>query len=194
VACACLRLGSLSITLSADCAVAPSSSDVTLAGRQLGVLHFVDRNYGWIASGVGPDARVLRTADGGATWSSGAPLPISYARDLRFADHCSGWLLGVTDGGVRVVLYGTADGGRSWQEQVARANAEQSTGVTSGVGLVEVPDAAHAFVTADVPGCVAPCLSELLGTTDRGAHWQSLHAFGARVSGIRFADGLNGWE
>lgn len=167
---------------------------MTLAGRQLGVLHFVDKNYGWIVSGVGPDVRVLRTADGGATWSISAPIPMSYAIDLRFADHCSGWVLGVTDGGgARVVLYGTADSGRSWQEQVARPNEGRSSGATSGVGLVEVPDAAHAFVTADLPGCTAPCPSELLGTSDGGALWQSLHAFGARVSGIRFADGLNGW-
>jgi len=166
---------------------------VPLAGRQLGVLNFVDKNYGWIASGVGPDMRVLRTADGGATWSSSAPLPISYPVDLRFADHCSGWVLGVTDGAARLVLYGTADGGRTWQEQLARPNQGRLTGATSGVGVVEVPDAAHAFVAVDLSGCTAPCLSELLGTSDRGAHWQSLHAFSARVSAIRFADGLNGW-
>ena len=57
------------------CVTASASSDVPVAGRQLGVLHFVDKNYGWIASGVGPDLRVVRTVDGGATWSSGARSP-----------------------------------------------------------------------------------------------------------------------
>lgn len=157
------------------------------------MLHFVDKNYGWIASGGGPDLRVVRTVDGGATWSSGAPLAMSYAIDLRFADRCSGWLLGVADGGARVVLYGTADGGVTWQEQVTRTNQGRLTGARSGVGRLEVPDAAHAFVAADLPRCTAPCLSELLGTSDRGVTWQSLHAFGARVHAMRFADGLNGW-
>jgi photosystem II stability/assembly factor-like uncharacterized protein len=178
---------------SAGCAPATVPSDVPLAGRQLGVLHFTDKNYGWIVSGVGPDVRVLRTIDGGTSWSSSAPLTISYAIDLHFADRCSGWLLGVTDGGARVVLYGTTDGGMAWQEQVARPNQGRLTGATSGVGAVEVPDVAHAFVAADLAGCTAPCPSELVGTSDVGAHWQSLHAFSARVYAIRFANALNGW-
>ena len=180
-------------TAPAACTPASSASVVPLTDKQLGTLHFVDRRYGWIVSGVGPDVRVLRTNDGGTTWSSSAPLTFSYAIDLHFADRCSGWVRGVTDGGARVVLYGTVDGGTTWQEHVARPNQGRLTGATSGVGAVEAPDAAHAFVAADLPGCAAPCRSELLGTSDRGAHWQSLHSFAARVYAIRFADAFNGW-
>ncbi len=160
---------------------------------QLGPLHFVDPRHGWIASGALGGFRALRTSDGGTNWSSVPVTGIGYAIALRFANECVGWLLTVADGASRVALYGTSDGGGSWHEQITRTNQGRLTGAASGISEVEVPDASHAFVAADVADCVAPCTSELLGSSDGGAQWERLHAFGGRVQTLRFSDAIHGW-
>src|SRR5689334_15632766 len=79
-------------------------------------LSVVDSNTAW-ASGAG--GTVLRTVDGGNTWT---PLPVTGAESLDFrgikafdADHALIMSSGLADQG-KARIYSTADAGKSWQQ------------------------------------------------------------------------------
>lgn len=96
-------------------------------------LSFVDQQHGWLmhveSAGVGSPGNVgklLRTTDGGASWSPMRDLPATPASHLggvlpemtlaRFVSVSTGWYVG-TNGGGEESLYRTADGGQTWTEQ-----------------------------------------------------------------------------
>lgn len=81
--------------------------------------NFIDAQHGWLLAAThAPDGSqtedLLRTADGGATWSSlGSPvLPNDVAYHVVFADPDRGWLYSRSAG---VYAYRTVDGGVSWR-------------------------------------------------------------------------------
>jgi photosystem II stability/assembly factor-like uncharacterized protein len=74
---------------------------------------FVDNSYGWIAA----VSAVLRTSDGGLTWSRQATLRSVFA--IAFADEAHGWSVGD-------VILRTRDGGSSWQDVTPRRYVNDS--------------------------------------------------------------------
>jgi photosystem II stability/assembly factor-like uncharacterized protein len=66
---------------------------------------FADSSHGWV---VGANGAVVRTADGGASWSKQNPTA-AQLNSVSFSDTTNGWAVG--EGGV---IVGTHDGGRSW--------------------------------------------------------------------------------
>jgi photosystem II stability/assembly factor-like uncharacterized protein len=103
-------------------AVTPSAAAHHSAGSRVW-LHFFDRRLGWTVTyaAAAPGGGILRTTDGGQTWSEWTELP--EPGPVRFTTPTHGWLAGysvyVNTGG----LYETFDGGDSWhQRNVAPAD------------------------------------------------------------------------
>lgn len=77
-------------------------------------LHMFDRQRGWLA---GRNATLMRTADGGDTWTIvDTPLPPTEARpdfwDIHFVDNRAGWVVGQEG-----TILATTDAGRTWTLQ-----------------------------------------------------------------------------
>jgi len=78
------------------------------------LIYFQKAKVGWILPATLSDRRLLKTIDGGRSWTLAATLPETGAGviDIRFADEDNGWIVG--DHGL--VLH-TSDGGATWQRQ-----------------------------------------------------------------------------
>ena len=76
---------------------------------------FADTQRGWLLlADAGGAARLLRTSDGGRSWTAPQPMPGGRLVDLAFGDALHGWAVG--DGGA---IWATRDGGLSWQAQAS---------------------------------------------------------------------------
>ncbi len=128
-----------------------TAQTTTLLEREQGIADvcFVDANTGWLASGD----TLLRTTDGGATWTalSSRPLPAADLLAIDFVDASHGCATG--SGGAYAT---TTDGGLTWRPgpQVSPFEA-----------VVDVD-----FVTADVGVAVGSDFS-VYRTTDGGGSW-----------------------
>lgn len=70
-------------------------------------IQFVDENVGYASCYGG--GKVLKSVDGGLTWSSIAPEPLVFIRDLHFSDAMTGVAVGHAGHVIR-----TTDGGATW--------------------------------------------------------------------------------
>jgi photosystem II stability/assembly factor-like uncharacterized protein len=98
---------------------------------------------------------VLRTEDGGATWTPCAAAPGVTLRALRFADAAHGWIVGADADG-RGLILATTDGGTTWNSQTNPALAELSA--------VHFADAARGWAAGS---------GGLVRTTDGGITWSA---------------------
>jgi photosystem II stability/assembly factor-like uncharacterized protein len=157
---------------------AASGTNVALAGR----------THIWLATGAAPRARVVRSTDGGATWSvSDTPLPggpSSGIYSIAFRDRLNGIVVGgdyskESEAIDNIAI--TRDGGASWT-------------------LVKRPDGTSALsgfrsVVAYVPGtksimAIGPSGSDI--STDDGATWTAIEGPGFHT--FSFAKGKPiGW-
>ena len=137
------------------------------AGTRALAVHAASANVVWIA---GEDGVLLRSTDGGATWSLRDSGSTRHLRAVARAAN-TGWAVG--DGGT---VLRSSDGGQSW--------TAQNTGSVQQLRGVAVLDAQHAWAVGD-GGLV-------LVTSDSGASW-SQHAAGVeRLHAVAFADVLRG--
>ncbi|HEY5985841.1 MAG TPA: sialidase family protein, partial [Streptosporangiaceae bacterium] len=97
------------------------------------------QRHAWIGTGAADTARVLRTADGGRTWSASAvPVPGGGTKGLAavaFRDTLHGTVLGgdVADPNSRMDNVAiTEDGGRTWQ----RATSQTFSGAVYGAVVI----------------------------------------------------------
>jgi len=127
----------------------------------------LDGRYAWIGTGAADSARVLRTADGGRTWSiSLTPIPggtTSGLAALAFRDTLHGVALGgnVADPNARAANVAvTLDGGRTWRL------AASPTFAGAVYGAAVVPGRAGWLVAVGPRG--------LDYSTDDGGSWISL--------------------
>ncbi len=100
---------------------------VSSTDRRLIDVHFVDKNYGWIAGAAGV---ILHTKDGGGSWEvqeSGTDYELE---GIFFTDQRTGWAVGGNirpprkenfidrDVGAMGIILHTKDGGRTWLPQL----------------------------------------------------------------------------
>jgi photosystem II stability/assembly factor-like uncharacterized protein len=150
-------------------------------GNNLRGVDFVDEKTGWA---VGWFGEVIKTTDGGATWSfqrlgtsvGGQQEPTFYALD--FIDKETGWIVGGSQGAGDVILK-TLDGGKTW--------SSQRTGPAS--------IAAVKFVDSNIGWAVdyGHGNSTILKTIDGGAHWATQFGAGRSLNSIYFIDEKTGW-
>ena len=124
---------------------------------------------------------VLRTTDGGASWSAldFADAAITALSGVSFVSPSAGWVVG-TNGRI----YATTDAGLTW--------TAQASGTGRRLSKVHFLDAARGWVTG---GWQDGASYLVLRTTNGGASWQNM-SFGTTAyscEDIFFADPLNGW-
>lgn len=142
---------------------------------------FVTEHLGWGVNGAG---QIVKTTDGGASWTVQKSLPGAYLRCVAFANERLGWV-GTTAGSHR--LYQTVDGGDTWTEVVTLpVNApskicglwvvDENTLFACGSNLPEEP-------------------TVVIKTTDGGRTWSAkeMKAQATSLIDIYFRDAANGW-
>lgn len=94
---------------------APAAVNFGGAGGTVQRITFADAQRGWLLlADAGGAARLLRSSDGGRSWTAPQTLPGGRLADLAFGDAYAGWAVG--DGGQ---VWATRDGGLSWQAQAS---------------------------------------------------------------------------
>lgn len=136
-------------------------------------VQFSNKEVGWA---VGELGLVLRTTNGGKTWTRmdvGTGLNLN---DLYFVSESEGWIVG-RDG---LLLY-TDNKGESWQHL--------SAGTTDTLYRVHFADAQRGWVTTSNGSA-----GQVLETSDGGRTWQA-QAFAPPYGfqSLYFIDSLNGW-
>ncbi len=143
--------------------------------------------HGWIATGAAATSRVLRTSDGGESWSpAGTPIvqgsPTSGSATIAFRDSLHGILGGGDIGAPKAFTDNVAvsrDGGRSWR----LAGRTPFPGAVYGLGYV--PGGSGRTVVATGPGGAA-------WSADEGGRWHLLE--GVRdYWAVGFAQTGAGW-
>ncbi len=144
------------------------------------ITFFLDANRAWVTfayQALLATPTVWRTQDGGQTWQASQPVDITglgefYSpSDVQFSDEQNGWMLiqlGVIISPDFVALFGTRDGGQTWQRIVdpARRNLQQ----TCGASGVTFRDPLTGWVAGDCLG-LGPGVS-FQRTRDGGQTWE----------------------
>ncbi|HEV3468230.1 MAG TPA: YCF48-related protein [Pyrinomonadaceae bacterium] len=178
-------------------------------------IFFVDGRHGWVVcerdvyrlkSEAQPPTYLMRTTDGGRTWSRVEPDAFGAETRLvgvRFAGRERGWVFGELG-----ALYATADGGRTWVRQVvptrrlllgaAFLDAQHGWVVGAGATLLRTTDGGRTWHEGRVAGQLAQYArrsrANRLGRGDGTARRPAAAAGQApRVNAVAFADGLRGW-
>ena len=178
-------------------------------GQTFQQVEFVDARHGWLR---GAGGRLLRSSDGGRTWS---PLPVPCPAGqspgpLAFASPSSGLLVcqapadGLT---VAKTLFSSSDGGSAWTPVPAALPPSGSAAslalTTSGLGwLCTLPVGGPLWVTRDGGRSwrqAAPSLqgADLLGVAVPSGRTGALYALlglGPRAAVLRSADGGAHWS
>ena len=123
----------------------------------------------WVA---GEDGVVLRTLDGGLTWTALDADTTAHLRGIHFSTANVGWVVG--DGGV---VRRTANGGTTW--------AQRDAGVNIALLAVAGSGTATAWAVGE-QGIV-------VRTADSGLNWSTATVGGGRLYAVRFISATAGW-
>lgn len=148
----------------------PVADPVPRGVPDLNAIFFLpDALTGWVAGG---DGTILRTEDGGATWTpqnSGTSFGLNA---VVFRDARNGWA--VSDGGT---IIRSSDGGANWSHQ---ANGGDSS--------------LHALAFSDRVGLAVGRTGTIFRSADGGATWApQVSGTKAWLNGVAFADARNAW-
>ena len=122
--------------------------------RYLSSLSCSGPNNVWAAAGgVSGNSTLVRTTDGGATWTQlPSPTGTSFTRAIAFVDALHGWAVGDC-----WAVYATSDGGLSWSPQTLPAGDP-----AAGLAAVDFVDSTHGTVAGR---------GRILQTDDGGLTW-----------------------
>lgn len=162
--------------------ISPSENVQFPANPQYGQsIYFVDSTNGWIVrEGMGgTDTMVLRTNNGGVSWSLSSLSKTDKVTAISFVSPEKGWILTTVDtsiGKQDKTLYFTKDGGITWNRMSSTdqdgnevSKEISSRGYTTGMTF---SDPKHGFLTAIEFGT-----PKLYVTSDGGEHWNTGSSF-----------------
>jgi photosystem II stability/assembly factor-like uncharacterized protein len=169
-------------------------------GMSLSAVDFIDKNTGWT---VGDGGTILRTDDGGSTWSQQSSGVSGEVNGVAFIDKETGWASAHDSYGsldsfyTTPYLLHTTDGGATWQK------VDVAHGLFGGIGPIAFTDAQHGIALCKLTDgyLVDPWVTvkaNLLRTTDGGATWsqQVIEPGDNRLTNLEavaFATASRGW-
>jgi photosystem II stability/assembly factor-like uncharacterized protein len=122
---------------------------------------------------VGDKGKILKTSDGGHTWTRQKAPATRWLFDVKFVSDRQGWVVGA----VGKILH-TTSGGATWRTQ--------SSGTTQALYAVDFVDARH--------GWAAGKRGIVLGASNGGRTWRHLAILSSGdVADISMADRRHGW-
>ncbi|MCG9134855.1 hypothetical protein J5I95_24620 [Candidatus Poribacteria bacterium] len=150
-------------------------------------IYFVDENVGFI---IGGRATILKTEDGGKTWSrkmamsdtpgrGGNPRPLrANLMGIQMINETTGFIAGSEN-----TILKTTDGGESWVGSSERARVGETRNNLEGLWFV-----------SETTGWIIGSFGTLLQTTDGGTNWTKQDpGFDNNLFGIYFVDENTGW-
>lgn len=172
-------------------------------------LFWLDDRLGWIVNsyrhGLGyNDVDIYRTVDGGETWELLATTEqdvVFHAGEkggIMFSDENNGWL------GVNIVtdselwIYGTHDGGVSWEKQLLPwPSYREADMLMYSVGKPQISERPKIIVKSELPGDNVMTLF-IYESSKNDGQWtliNTLHIANAdhALSEVRFTDAMRGW-
>ncbi len=180
-------------------------ADSTFSYLRLDSVSFADAQQGWAVGSSElfgePGQReyhnaILHTTDGGQHWQEqGRELYASWGLEffsVQSLDEQTGWALAAKNfPNDDIFLAHTVDGGDHWSWVDTAITGTLQVGYGTVMGSVFFTDAQH--------GWAAGGLSQVVQTSDGGAHWSranlscGAHPCYYTVLGVAFADDRNGW-
>jgi len=155
--------------------LAPAPKSQPLA---LSAISFPNPLDGWVAGVVPGGTKILRTVDGGRTWTSAGVPGVVHALD--FVDAFHGWAVTTGPTGClptpdqrscRDLILATQDGGKTWNRQLTAPRE-------SSLANLQFVDDTHGWVIRFQYACQScDAYVHVLITRDGGATWQPLLAF-----------------
>ncbi len=144
---------------------------------------------------VGSPATLLRSLDGGASWTNIDMSPwVAMIVDVKFFDAMNGIVFAGTDADIdksHALIVATHDGGKSWDKVYQSARPFELT----WKGSFPSRDVGYATIQNYNPD-KAETLRRVVKTVDGGKHWQELTLVddaGVREFGVGFATPELGW-
>ncbi len=136
-------------------------SGAVISPADLATIHMLDAQNGWGIS----DAKVLRTADGGASWHDVSPknsTPLGFSANSYFLDQQHAWIL-IPDPNdmLKGTLYKSSNGGTSWE----------NVPVAFGGGDIHFLDAQRGWVLASLGAGAGSMGVAIFHTNDGGSTW-----------------------
>ena len=132
-----------------------------VAGKDLNAVYFLDSKRGWVA---GDGGVVLRTRDGGRSWSRQTVETKESINDVYFRNEEDGYLMAATE------IFLTEDGGETWRSS-ARFHA-QTFGAEPELYSVRFTSKKRGWIVGSLSRGENVVDSLVLATTDGGASWQ----------------------
>jgi len=155
----------------------------TLGGKPARKIQFIDTSIGWALFSDSTGGSMVKSTDGGMSWSSLSGFPstqASYFSDFEFVNEMQGWLLAKDISSDDDFLYKTIDGGSSWQ----RVDSETRT--SSEYTDLE-------FLDGNI-GWISSIGDWAYVTQDGGRSWfgQMTYLYRSPMK-VDFIDHVNGW-
>jgi photosystem II stability/assembly factor-like uncharacterized protein len=143
-------------------------------------LAFADYRHGWAVLGASP-AVILKTRDGGRTWTKTIPTVAGQLNGIACTDSRHAWAVGTSQSGGHPLVLATTDGGARWRVQYA------ARPLGGELDAVTFADSRHGWAVGH-DGLI-------LATTDGGTHWaiQPTGLQGGVLHHVAFFDDLHGW-
>lgn len=179
-----------------------------------GKLHFYDGQNGFL---IGNWEHILRTQDGGATWTNHSVPSGIQLLGIQFVDSQHGYTVGIdTTSGTDGVLYETTDGGDSWNLRYTQQGKALTSvqfmgqvGYISGKDILKTTDGGASWTTSlHIPGigyfsevefssltkgtAVGPDSNRFFRTLDGGNNWISQSTTPVSLTSVNFFDDVNG--
>ena len=145
-------------------------------------IYFTDPDHGWalgyISNAEGPEGFLLRTFNGGETWSTTCPFGYNPLNSMSFPDPDTGYIVGGAGTDFNFTVYKTVNGGGGWDRMI--------TGKFASLYSVFFTDVNHGVATSDS--------GHIYRTTDGGVTW-SFYSIGvkAKLNSVYFPDDTTGY-